>query len=96
MITSKQRAYLRKLGHGVDPIFQIGKSGVTPEITNAIADALKAREILKLNVLKNCPYEPKDIAQVISERTRSEIVQIIGRKITLFRQNREDSKIILP
>ncbi|GMQ64870.1 ribosome assembly RNA-binding protein YhbY [Vallitalea sp. AN17-2] len=95
-ITSKQRAYLRRLANDIEPIFQVGKSGVTPEITEAISDALEARELIKINVLKNCLYTPKDICYVLAERTRSSVVQQIGRKIILYRESKENAKIILP
>lgn len=95
-ITSKQRAYLRRLANEIDPIFQVGKSGATPEVTKAISDALEARELIKINVLKNCLYTPKDICHVLSERTRSDVVQQIGRKIVLYRESKENPKIILP
>ena len=97
-MTSKQRAYLRKISATLDPIFQVGKSAVTPEITAAIDEALEKREIIKLHVLKNCFYEPKDIAEVLADRTRSNVVHVIGRKIVLYRPCKEekDRKIILP
>ena len=93
-MNSKQRAYLRKISATIDPIFQVGKSAVTPEITAAIDEALEKREIIKLNVLKNCLYEPKNIA----DRTRSTVVHVIGRKIVLYRpaKDEKDRKIILP
>ena len=97
-MNSKQRAYLRKISATIDPIFQVGKSAVTPEITAAIDGALEKREISKLHVLKNCFYEPKDIAEVLADRTRSNVVHVIGRKIVLYRPCKEekDRKIILP
>lgn len=96
MLKSKQRAYLKKMANTIDPIFQVGKSGVTPEVTEAISDALEARELIKINVLKNCLEYPKDIASILSERTRSDVVQVIGRKIILYRESKEKPKIILP
>lgn len=97
-MNSKQRAYLRKISATIDPIFQVGKSSVTPEITAAIDEALEKREIIKLNVLKNCFYEPKEIAGVLADRTRSSVVHVIGRKIVLYRpaKDEKDRKIILP
>ena len=97
-MTSKQRAYLKKISSTYDPIFQVGKSSITPEVCDAIDEALTARELIKINVLKNCADDPKDVAQLISERTRSQIVHVIGRKIVLFRQNpkKEDRKILIP
>jgi len=95
-MTTKQRAYLKSLAMTMDPIFQIGKSSLTPEITEAVSDALEARELIKINVLKNCLDDPKSIAQVLAERTRSEVVQVIGRKIVLYRESKEKKHIILP
>ena len=85
-MTSKQRAYLKGLAMTMDPIFQIGKSSLTPENTSAIAEALEARELIKINVLKNCFDDPKAIAETMAERTRSEVVRVIGKKIILYRQ----------
>lgn len=96
MINSKQRAYLRKLAINIEPIFQIGKNGLVPEITEAVADALEAREIVKVSVLKNCLYEPKDLANMLAERTQSEMVQQIGRKIVLYKPSKNKPKIVLP
>lgn len=97
-MTSKQRSYLKGLAMKIDPIFQIGKSGLTPELTTAVAEALEAREMVKLSVLKNCLEEEKDIAQLLSERTHSEAVQVIGRKIVLYKQAKDENKrkIVLP
>lgn len=97
-MNSKQRAYLRKISAMDDPIFQVGKSSVTPEITSAIDEALEKRELIKINVLKNCFDDPKSIAEVLADRTRSEVVHVIGRKIVLYRPAKEEKnrKIILP
>lgn len=97
-MTSKQRAYLKSLAMTMDPIFQMGKSSISPEFQSAIDEALEARELIKINVLKNCADEPKDVAQVLAEHTRAEVVQVIGRKIVLYRPCHDDrkDKIILP
>lgn len=97
-MTSKQRSYLKGLAMNIDPIFQIGKSSLTPEITNAIAEALEARELIKITVLKNCLDDGRSIAEVLSERTRSDVVQVIGRRIVLYKQAKEETKrkIVLP
>ena len=84
-MTSKQRSYLKGLAMTMDPIFQIGKSSVTPELTAAIAEALEARELIKITVLKNCLDDGRSIAEVLAERTRSEVVQVIGKKIVLYK-----------
>ncbi|MHB8130384.1 MAG: ribosome assembly RNA-binding protein YhbY [Mobilitalea sp.] len=95
-MTTKQRAYLKSLAMTIDAIYQIGKSALTPEITQGVADALEARELIKINVLKSCANEPKELAQILSERTHSEIVQVIGKKIVLYRESKDKKKIVLP
>jgi RNA-binding protein len=79
----------------LDPIFHVGKSSITPELTAGIDEALEARELVKISVLKNCLDEPKEIAHVLAERTRSELVQVIGKKIVLYRESKEKKKIVL-
>lgn len=95
-MTSKQRAYLKGLAMTMDPIFQIGKSSLTPEFTKGIEEALEARELIKISVLKNCLDDPKEIAATLAEHTRSEVVQVIGKKIVLYRESKEKKKIELP
>lgn len=97
-MTTKQRAYLKGLAMNLDPIFQVGKSSVTPELTSAVAEALEARELVKISVLKNCLDDSHEIATLLSERTRSEVVQIIGKKIVLYKPAKDEKKrkIVLP
>lgn len=96
MLNSKQRAYLMKLASNITPIFQIGKASLTPEIITALDSALEKRELIKISVLKNCFDDPREIAQVIAERTHSEVVQVIGKKIILFRVSKKKPLIQLP
>ena len=97
-MTSKQRSYLKGLAMNLDPIFQIGKSSLTPEVTQAVSEALEARELVKITVLKNCLDDGRSIAVVLGERTHSEVVQVIGRKIVLYRPAKDETKrkIVLP
>lgn len=95
-LTSKQRAYLKSLAADLEPVFQIGKSSVSPEITSAIAETFNTHELIKVTVLKNCLEDVKDVAVTVSERTRSELVQVIGRKFVLYKPFKDDPKIILP
>ncbi len=95
-MTSKQRSYLKGLAMKLDPIFQIGKSSLTPEFTKGIDEALEARELIKISILKNCLDDPREMAQTLAEHTRSEVVQIIGKKIVLYRESREKKRIELP
>lgn len=91
-MTSKQRAYLKGLAMNIDPVFQIGKSSLTPELTQAVDEALEARELIKVTVLKNCLDDGGFIADVLAERTHSQVVQVIGRKIVLYRPAKEEKK----
>ncbi|MBO5291735.1 MAG: ribosome assembly RNA-binding protein YhbY [Lachnospiraceae bacterium] len=95
-MTSKQRAYLKSLASNIEPIFQIGKSSLTPEVTEAVSEAFNTRELIKIAVLKNCIDDPKEIAAVVAERTHSQVVQVIGKKIVLYKENKDHKKIILP
>ena len=84
-MTSKQRAYLKSLAMTMEPVLHIGKATLTPEVTKAVAEVLEARELVKIGVLKNCMDDPKEIAQILAERTRSQVVQVIGKKIVLYK-----------
>ena len=97
MITSKQRAYLKGLAMTMDPILQLGKGGLTPENTASVDEALAARELIKINVLQNCLEDSRQMAETLAERTRSQVVQVIGRTIVLYREGKDDKKkIVLP
>jgi RNA-binding protein len=80
----------------MEPIFNIGKLGISADMTTSVSEALKKRELIKVSVLKNCPYDTKEMGEMLSERTRSELVQIVGKKITLYKRNNDDPTIILP
>lgn len=95
-MTSRQRAYLKNLASKENAIFQVGKSSVTPDLTKGISQALEARELVKISVLKNCMDDPKEIAQMIGERTKSQVVQIIGKKIVFYKPSKANPKILLP
>ncbi len=95
-MTSKQRAYLKSLAMNIDPIINVGKGSVTPELIKAVDEAIEKRELIKLGVLKNCFDDPKEIADTIAGRTKSSVVQVIGKKIVLYRPNKKDPKIVLP
>lgn len=97
-MTSKQRSYLMSLASTTDPVFQIGKASLTTEFEDAIKEVLEARELIKITVLKNCLDDPKEIARILAEDTRSEVVQVIGKKIVLYKQADEPAKrkIMLP
>lgn len=95
-MTSKQRAYLKSLASNLEPIFQIGKGSLTPEVTEAVSEAFNRRELIKVTVLKNCLDDPKAIAEALADRTRSQVVHVIGRKIVLYKESKDHKKIELP
>ena len=95
-LTSKQRAYLKSLASTLHPIFQIGKSSLTPEITEAIGEAFHNSELIKVAVLKNCMDDPRQIAEALASRTHSTVVQVIGKKIVLYKPDKDKPKIVLP
>ena len=96
MLTPKQRAYLRSIAQTTQPIFQVGKNGITDNLIKDLSDALEARELIKITLLNTIPDNKKEISSEIAKRTFSEVVQIIGNKLTLFKQNEKEPKIILP
>ena len=88
MLSSKQRAQLRAEANGLDPIFQIGKEGVTESVIAQIEDTFNTRELFKVKVhLETSPERPKEIASKIAEATRCDVVQVVGGTIVLFRIN---------
>lgn len=95
-MTSKQRAYLKSLANDLSPVFQVGKSSLTPELTAAVGEAFNNNELIKVGVLKNCMDDPREIAQIIAERTQSQVVQVIGKKIILYKPDKDKPKIELP
>ena len=95
-MTSKQRAYLMSLASNLQPIFQIGKASLTPEVTEAISESFNKKELIKIAVLKHCFDDPKEIAQILAERTHSQVVQVIGKKIVLYKPDKDKPKIELP
>ncbi len=95
-MTSKQRSYLKGLAMNLEPVFQIGKLSVTPENVEAISEVFNTHELVKIAVLKNCVDDPKEIATVIAERTHAQVVQVIGKKIVLYKPFKENPKIVLP
>ncbi len=95
-MTSKQRAYLKGLASNMDPIVHVGKASASAEVVTSVQEALEARELIKIGVLKNCADDPHTIAEIISERTHSQIVHVIGKKIVLYKPNKDKPRIKLP
>ncbi len=95
-MTTKQRAYLKSLAMNIEPIYQIGKGSISPELTKGLDEALEKRELIKISVLQNCMDDPRELAEMVAERTRAQVVQVIGKKIVLYRESKEHKKIELP
>jgi len=96
MITSKQRAYLTGLANSLDPIVQVGMQGVTPEVVKSTEEAFNTHELIKGAVQKNVLEDVRACAETLAERSRSELVTVIGRKFILYKPFRENRVIILP
>ena len=87
-MTSKERAKLRAEANGLDPIFQIGKEGITDAVVAQLEDTFNTRELFKIKVhLESAPETPKELATKIAEATGCDIVQVIGGTIVVFRIN---------
>lgn len=96
MLTSKQRSYLRSLANNLQPIFQVGKGGITDNMIKQFSDALEARELIKATVLKNAETDTRLVSEEIAEATESEVVQVIGSKFVLYKESQKNPVIELP
>ncbi len=92
MLTSKQRATLRAIASNIDTILQVGKGGISENLIEQVNDALKAREIVKIKVLETAFMTAAEAAIELSEATNSEVAQVIGAKLVLYRENRNIPK----
>lgn len=89
MLSSKQRALLRGFANDLPTILQVGKGGVTDTVYRQADEALSARELIKLRVLENAPVDAREAAGQIAGRLSADVVQVIGTRAILFRQNKE-------
>ena len=96
MLTGKQRAYLRKLAHNMDPIFQVGKNGIEDAFLKQVEDALEKREVLKIKVLENSGLEAREASDIICEEIGCEGIQAIGNKLVVYKQSKKKPQIELP
>ena len=95
MLTSKQRAQLKGLANSIDAILQVGKGGIGEQLIKQVNDALAARELIKMHVLETAPQPIAEIAAALAEATDSDVVQVIGQKMILYRRNKENPVIEL-
>lgn len=96
VLTGKQRRYLRSLGVEMDPIIFVGKNDINDNLIKQLEDALTARELVKVRVLKNSNMMVDEVAEELSLDTSSEVVQIIGQNFLLYRENTQEPRIELP
>ncbi|AVQ36056.1 ribosome assembly RNA-binding protein YhbY [Staphylococcus kloosii] len=96
MLTGKQKRFLRSKAHNVDPTFQIGKAGINDNMVEQLVDILENRELIKIHVLQNNFEDKNDLAQEVSQKTNSEIVQVIGSMIVLYKESQDNKTIELP
>ena len=96
MLTGKQKRYLRSLAHNIDPTFQIGKGGINENMISQIDETLEKRELIKIHVLQNNFDDKNELANELSQATKSELVQVIGSMIVLYKESQENKDIVLP
>ncbi|MFZ4451953.1 ribosome assembly RNA-binding protein YhbY [Salibacterium aidingense] len=96
MLTGKQKRFLRKKAHSLKPVFQIGKAGVTDNLIKQTADALEARELIKINILQNSMEDKHSAAETLAAEADASVVQIIGNTIILYKESSENKTIELP
>ena len=96
MLKGKERAYLRKLAHGIDPIFQIGKNGIEENFLKQVSDALEARELIKIKVLENSGLDTREASDLICREVMAEGIQAICNKIVLYKKSHKKPKIEIP
>ncbi|MBD8028210.1 ribosome assembly RNA-binding protein YhbY [Ureibacillus sp. 179-F W5.1 NHS] len=96
MLTGKQKRFLRAEAHHLTPIFQVGKGGVNDQMLRQLRDALEARELIKVRILDNCEDEKNEVAESLATGTGAELVQLIGLTVVLYKESRNNKKIVLP
>lgn len=96
MITTKQRAYLRSLANQMDAIFQVGKGGIEASFIKQVEEALEKRELIKIKILENSGMDPREAQHQLVGAIGCEGVQVIGSKIVLYKESKNNKKIDLP
>lgn len=96
MLTGKQKRFLRSKAHHLEPIFQVGKSGINDNMVKQLVETLEKRELIKIHVLQNNFEDKNELAQDLSKATESDVVQVIGSMIVLYKESQENKQIQLP
>lgn len=92
-LTGKARTRLRALAHGLDPVVQVGRQGLSESVLKEIGHALQAHELIKVKVSADCPVSPAEAQKPLEEATESQVVQIIGRMLVVYRRRPERPKV---
>ena len=95
MLNSRQRAQLKGMANSMDTIFQVGKGGINDQLIKQVADALEARELIKLRVLETSPVSSREAADEIASKVSADVVQVIGYRFVLYKESKENKNIIL-
>lgn len=95
MLNSRQRAQLRAMANDMATILQVGKSGILDTTVKQVADALEARELIKMSILETCPISVRECADTLANATASDVVQVIGRKFILYKESKNNKTIKL-
>lgn len=96
MLTGKQKRFLRAKAHHLTPIFQVGKGGVNENMLTQIQEALEVRELIKVSILQNCDVDKDTVANELAKGTKSELVQLIGLTVVLYKESKENKRLELP
>lgn len=96
MLTGKQKRHLRALAHHLNPIFQVGKEGKNENLIRHIEEAIEVRELIKISVLNNSIEDPKEVGEWVAQESGSELVQVIGKTIVLYKESKDHKTIELP
>jgi RNA-binding protein len=83
----KERANLRAEAHHLTPGVHVGHQGITDTVVHAMDDALRVRELVKIDISRNLALTPREAANTLATATGAEVIQVIGRKATLYREN---------
>lgn len=96
MLTGKQRSFLKSMANTMDPLFQVGKNGITENFIKQVEEALEARELIKIKILNNNVLDADTVAKELVNMIDAEFVQSMGNKFVIYKESKENKKINLP
>ena len=94
-MNSRERDFLRKMAHDLNPMVRVGKEGYTENLKQSILDVIDSRELIKVKLLQTVEMDKKEITSIIQEKTGCELVGLIGKTIILYKENKEKPKVSL-